>query len=456
MEVLNTLVRRAQLGDTDAYNTIVVRFQDMAVGYAYTLLKDFHLSQDAAQEAFICAFQELPNLRSPEAFASWFRRIVFKQCDRLKRSKQYDVISLDDAVLLSHEKDPMAQLEIQEMKTYVLNAIQDLPEAESKVITLFYISEYAHSEIAAFLEMPITTVNNRLRAARKHLKKGLLNMAKDTLHNEAPSRNNKFAKKILQIIKPAEGKTKVIYENPEEPNTVFMYFKDDITAGDGAKHDVIEGKALLDWKVNRDIFEYLNRAGIRTHYIESPEERVSLVKKLDRKIDLEVVTRRIAAGSIIEWANVAEGTKFDPVITQFHYKDDPLHDPMLDATYVQYIIEAKGGTEFIRMEEINTEVILCLEKAFAQFDIQLIDLKLEYGFIGDEVYLIDEISGGSFRLWPYRHKNPDLNQPNVLAELDAEGRLDKDIYRRGESFDNLLSKFQAIAQITDQFKLLKL
>ena len=107
-----------------------------------------------------------------------------------------------------------------------------------------------------------------------------------------------------------EGKTKVIYSNPEDEKTVFMVFKDDITAGDGAKHDVIAGKALVDWGTNRDIFEFLNRMGVRTHYVESPQEKVSLVKKLDFKINLEVVTRRVAAGSILEWGNVEEGARY--------------------------------------------------------------------------------------------------------------------------------------------------
>jgi len=71
--------------------------------------------------------------------------------------------------------------------------------------------------------------------------------------------------------KIAEGKTKIIYENPEDPKTVYMVFKDDITAGDGLKHDIIRGKAFLDWQVNRDIFEYLNRVGIPTHYVNCPE-----------------------------------------------------------------------------------------------------------------------------------------------------------------------------------------
>lgn len=251
-----------------------------------------------------------------------------------------------------------------------------------------------------------------------------------------------------------EGKTKIIYANAEDPKTVYMVFKDDITAGDGVKHDILEGKALIDWKTNRDIFEYLNRVGIRTHYISSPQEKVSLVMKLDRKINLEVVSRRVAAGSIIGWGDVEEGTRYDPVITQFHYKDDPLHDPMLDDTYIDYIIREKGGTEYTEMREMNEAVMIQLEKAFAQFKIQLVDFKLEYGIIVGKVYLIDEISGGSFRLWPYRNDHPDLNQSNVLDQLNPDGRLDKDTYRMGETLDAVINKFETISKITNGFKAL--
>jgi phosphoribosylaminoimidazole-succinocarboxamide synthase len=252
--------------------------------------------------------------------------------------------------------------------------------------------------------------------------------------------------------KLAEGKTKIIYENPEDEKTVFMVFKDDITAGDGVKHDIIKGKALVDWKTNCDIFELLNRKGVRTHYISSLQEKVVLVKKLDQKINLEVVSRRVAAGSILKWGNKIEGTRFDPVITQFHYKDDPLHDPMLDETYIDYIIRAKGGKEYAEMQKINAEVFFHLERAFAQFDIQLVDMKLEYGIIQDAVYLIDEITGGSFRLWPYAHKDPNLKQPNILKELDPKGRLDKDTYRTGENINKVLTKFEEIAKITAKFR----
>ena len=116
--------------------------------------------------------------------------------------------------------------------------------------------------------------------------------------------------KLDHLPRVAEGKTKIVYENPEDERTVYLYFKDDITADDGLKHDVIRGKAIVDWQVNRDCFEYLNRLGVRTHYISSPRERVILVKKLDRKIDLEVVSRRVATGSIVRWRGDEEGTRF--------------------------------------------------------------------------------------------------------------------------------------------------
>ncbi len=155
--------------------------------------------------------------------------------------------------------------------------------------------------------------------------------------------------------------------------------------------------------------------------------------------------------SILKWGNIAEGTRFDPVITQFHYKDDPLHDPMLDGKYIDYIIKAKDGTEYAEMMRLNREIFLHLENAFAAFDVQLVDMKLEYGIIAGEVHLIDEISGGSFRLWPYAHKNPNLNKPNVLDELNPEGRLDKDTYRMGEQIGCVLTKFEEIAKITANF-----
>ena len=80
MQDLVNLIRKAQQGDLSAFDLLIQRFRDMAVGYAYSILGDFHLAEDAAQEAFVQAYRDLKTLRNPQAFGAWFRRIVFKYC----------------------------------------------------------------------------------------------------------------------------------------------------------------------------------------------------------------------------------------------------------------------------------------------------------------------------------------------------------------------------------------
>ena len=97
MEALKPLITRAQTGDLSGFGEIVRRFQNMAVGYAYSILGDFHLAEDAAQEAFIEAYQCLSNLRDPDAFPGWFRKIVFKQCDRMRRGRSVEIVPLESS-----------------------------------------------------------------------------------------------------------------------------------------------------------------------------------------------------------------------------------------------------------------------------------------------------------------------------------------------------------------------
>lgn len=259
-----------------------------------------------------------------------------------------------------------------------------------------------------------------------------------------------------------EGKTKIIHEfidcgGDVAEDVVAMVFKDDITAGDGVKHDVIEGKALLDWRTNKNIYEFLNAQGINTHYSYSPDKLMSVVSKLDQKINLEVVSRRIATGSILKHTEMfAEGEVIHPVLTQFYYKDDFLHDPLLDESFLIHLINNKNCSLFYELKQLNAKIFQVLEQAFAQFRVQLVDIKLEYGIVDGKITLIDEITGGSFRLWPYRDgiNQIDLfDQDNVLPLLDPSGRLDKDNYRLGnKTLNEVYDKFRVIAEITDKFQ----
>jgi RNA polymerase sigma factor (sigma-70 family) len=208
MEELTSLVIRAQGGDLDAYGIIVRQFQDMAYGYGYSVLGDFHLAQDAAQEAFIQAYRDLPTLREPTAFPAWFRRIIFKHCDRLTRGKQLSMIALEAAVeMASEEPGPDELVEEQEMKDGVLQAIRGLPESERMVTTLFYINGYSQNEIADFLEVPVTTVRNRLYTSRKRLKQRMMDMVDKTLKSvPLPS---DFADVVVRMVASEEDLQRV-------------------------------------------------------------------------------------------------------------------------------------------------------------------------------------------------------------------------------------------------------
>ncbi len=207
MEELKLLVERSRdKRDMDAFGKLVRRFQDMALGYAYSILGRFDLAEDAAQEAFIQAWGDLPKLREPAAFPGWFKRIVFKHCDRLTRGARPSFVPLDEASeVASEEPGPCKRVEESETRATVLEAMHGLPEGERTVTTLFYINGYSQKDISAFLEVPVTTVNNRLHASRKRLKERMLTMFGDelkshVLQDEFPER----IRKLLSLPKPLE------------------------------------------------------------------------------------------------------------------------------------------------------------------------------------------------------------------------------------------------------------
>ncbi|NKB71485.1 MAG: sigma-70 family RNA polymerase sigma factor [Candidatus Latescibacteria bacterium] len=194
MTTVEDLVQAAQQGQLRAYDSLVERFQDMAVGYAYAQLGDFHLAQDTAQEAFIGAYGKLAQLREAPAFTSWFRQILHRQCLMARRRPSLDATPLDSVPqLAAQEPRPDRLAEERDMRQVLHQAIADLPDRQAEALTLFYMGEYSHREVAAFLGTSTDTVKNRLRAGRQKLKENLFAMAKNTLHNNAPSNDQSFA-----------------------------------------------------------------------------------------------------------------------------------------------------------------------------------------------------------------------------------------------------------------------
>jgi RNA polymerase sigma factor (sigma-70 family) len=197
---MDDTVLRAMQGDADAFERLVERYQKMAVGYAWSVLRDFHLAQDAAQEAFIRAFMDLRSLREPKAFSSWLRRIVFKQCDRILRRKAPPPTEPEDC--RASPQDVLDTISRSETAREVHRAMLLLSEKERESVSLFYIDGYTMAEVGDFLGVPVSTVKNRLFAGRKKLKNGMVDLVMDTLRSNAPGEEFKGnVKRILEGIR---------------------------------------------------------------------------------------------------------------------------------------------------------------------------------------------------------------------------------------------------------------
>ena len=206
MTSLESLVHKSREGDDHAFEIIVRRFQDMAVGYGYSILRDFQLAEDAAQEAFFEAYRNLDKLREPAAFPGWFRRIVFKQCDRITRNRDFGFIPLDAAEDRASRQPTQADAaEQREMNDKILTAIDSLPDHERAATMLYYIGGYSQDEVAEFLDVPVSTIKKRLYSARNRLREMLIDLVEDSLRERRPSRDEQFSMRVIQILKAARS-----------------------------------------------------------------------------------------------------------------------------------------------------------------------------------------------------------------------------------------------------------
>lgn len=180
-ETVPELVCASQQGDLDAFGRLVVRFQRLACAVAYTVVGDVHLAEDAAQEAFIEAYQELGRLREPAAFPAWFRHIVYKRADRLVRGRRLPVLPLAAAVAVqAPQAEPPQLVELRATRAMVHAAVASLPEPDRLLVSLFHLGGYSQREVAALADLPEQVVKKRLFRARQTLRRLLeKDMAED-------------------------------------------------------------------------------------------------------------------------------------------------------------------------------------------------------------------------------------------------------------------------------------
>ncbi|MBP8628999.1 MAG: phosphoribosylaminoimidazolesuccinocarboxamide synthase [Negativicutes bacterium] len=208
-----------------------------------------------------------------------------------------------------------------------------------------------------------------------------------------------------------EGKAKQIFATDNQ-DEVLVYYKDDATAGNGAKKGTILNKGIMNNKISSFFFKLLKENGVESHFIDMPSDREMLVKSLEI-IQVEVVTRNIAAGSLAKRLGWAEGTKLPNTVVELYYKNDDLGDPIINDFHVA-ALNLATPEQVAEMESIALKVNEVLTQYLKTKDIELIDFKLEFGLHKGMVLLGDEISPDTCRFW----------------DSKTGEKLDKDRFRR--------------------------
>lgn len=223
-----------------------------------------------------------------------------------------------------------------------------------------------------------------------------------------------------------EGKAKSVFET-DNPNELLVYFKDDATAGNGAKHGIIQGKGVINNKLSAFFFKLLKDRGVKSHFIEIVGEREMLVKRLDM-IKLEIIVRNIVAGSLVNRLGLPEGTPLSVPVIEYDYKSDELGDPMLNRWHIM-ALNLASIDEMNQIEHMALTTNTILREVLKAKNVDLIDFKLEFGRSDGEVLLADEISPDNCRFW----------------DTETHEKLDKDRFRQDlggveEAYQEILNR----------------
>ncbi|MBX3014319.1 MAG: sigma-70 family RNA polymerase sigma factor [Caldilineaceae bacterium] len=177
------IITQAAQGDTQAFNLLVLKYQEMAYSVAYRMLRDEDGAADVVQDSFIKAYRALGGFQGGN-FRSWLMRIVANTCYDVLRSRQRRATdSLDDLAvdhdhnpnLVDHAESPESYAERMELNQWLEAGIQALPPDQRLVLVLCDIHGYAYEEIAEIAELPMGTVKSRISRARMRLRDYLLN-----------------------------------------------------------------------------------------------------------------------------------------------------------------------------------------------------------------------------------------------------------------------------------------
>ncbi len=236
-----------------------------------------------------------------------------------------------------------------------------------------------------------------------------------------------------------EGKGKRAYsviEVPDRkhPEWLWLEYKDSLTAFNAQKKGDFAGKGRVNKGVSALVYQYLREKGLRTHLVAEVSEHEIICQRLEM-IPLEVVVRNRLAGSTAKKFQRPEGESLTRPLVEFYYKDDALEDPFVSDEQALMLgtVQRQGELNLLKLEALKVNELL--GPFFAEVGLELIDFKLEFGWLGKErsfVVLGDEISPDSCRLW----------------DMETGERMDKDRFRRDlgkveESYNEVLNRLRS-------------
>ncbi len=163
------LVRRAKRGDTEAFDELVRRHQQVVFNLAYRFARDVALAEDMAQDAFLKAFRLLKGFRGDCSFSTWMYRVTSSVCltELARRKKRQEV------ELLPTHTSPAGpdRIEAGDMAEVVRRCVTRLPDRYAVIVSLYYLKEMSYEEVASIMEIPMGTLKTWMFRARKELRK---------------------------------------------------------------------------------------------------------------------------------------------------------------------------------------------------------------------------------------------------------------------------------------------
>ena len=432
---------------------------------------------DLLSEVFLAAFEARMRYdRDRPSALPWLYGIASNLLNKHYRHRASELRVLERMLVQSdphdHAESVAASVDAQVQLRAVAKLLEELPAGERDALLLYAWEDLTYAEVAGALGVPTGTVRSRLNRVRQRLR-----AATDEIDEVRSVRPDRLAplpdapaslfdrerERLMHAID--EGKTKIIVDAGD--GTVLIRSKDDITADDGAKHDVLDGKAASSTTTTCNIFQLLNDHRVPTHFLEQLDAVTFRARRVEM-IPLELVARRIATGSFLDRnAGIADGTVFADLVFEVFEKDDANHDPLLEfdfagdalrrlAPNTKAAIElgvhagdlisqeplsqsryAMVTSELLeQLRELTLRTFELVEQAWTGLGGTYFDFKVECGFDHENGTLLvaDVIDSDSGRL---RFGDKDMS---------------KQAYRDGsQSLPDIKKNFDEVAELTKQF-----